>query len=441
VPIADQLAWSATNVLMVIAAAQLLSAAAFGTFSAALLIVVIALTTARSFVTEPLLLRLRRDARADERSSRDGAVIGGSLVLVPALAIGAVALLAIFDAGAALPVLLVLAAATAATVAQDAVRFVALATSRPRLALASDLVWLVCAAAYLWYVLGGGDGGVVQCLVVWTVGAALAFVVGLVLLQAIPRFGSGVEWVRSSRSFGSRLAADALAGVAAANVAFLALGAIAGPEALGGLRGAYLLLGPMNAATEGVYLAVVPALAVRTAEGHRIGRSIVRTGIALTAAWAVYSAVVLAVPDSWLEALLGATWDYAGPVLPWLLLASVFGAVGIAAVYGVRAWRSAATLVRIRVAMLPLYLVGLPLASWWDGATGFAIGLVAVSVVQITLYGWSFRRLEAAGPAVHPDPARHQGQPEHGVPVEDLVGDQECDQRADDAGVGGPTDQ
>lgn len=391
VPIADQLAWSAANVVMVVAAARLLSASEFGTFAAALLIIVIALTTSRSFVTEPLLLRHRRaDDDIDAQQRSDGAVVGGSLVLAPALALGSLALLAFFESQVTMAVSAALAAACVANVAQDAVRFVALASGRPTLALTSDLCWLACSVAYLAFVLADGEGGIAQALLVWSVGAALAFLVGLMLLRVRPHARAGIRWVKSSRGFGTRLAGDALAGVAAANIAFLALGAIAGPEALAGLRGAYVLLGPMNSVTEGVYLAVVPALAVRTGAGHNIGHQVVRMGAALTLVWLVYSVVVLVVPSAWKEALLGETWAVAEPVLPWLLLASVLGAIGIAAVYGVRAWRNARSLVRVRLMMLPLYLVVLPLASWWNGATGFAVALVGVSIAQIAFYGAAF---------------------------------------------------
>jgi O-antigen/teichoic acid export membrane protein len=428
VPIADQLAWSAANVVMVVAAARLLSAADFGAFAAALLIIVIALTTARSFVTEPLLLRHPGpEGQLAVQLRSDGAVIGGSLVLAPALAVGALTLFAVFEPGRPIAVFAALAAACVANVAQDSVRFVALATGRPVRALLSDLCWFACSVAYLAFVWGGGEGGVAQALMMWSVGAAVAFVAGLGLLGTRPRLRSGIGWVRSSRVFGSRLAADALAGVAAANVAFLALGAIAGPEALAGLRGAYLLLGPLNAVTEGVYLAVVPALAIRTAGGRSIGHHVVRMGAALTLVWVVYSVIVLVVPGAWKQALLGDTWAFAEPVLPWLLLASVFGAIGIAAVYGVRAWRSGRALIRIRLAMLPLYLVILPLASWWNGATGFAIALVGVSLVQIGLYGSAFVRIDGGirRARTHPDSCGHQGEPDDRVPVEDLIGDEE----------------
>jgi O-antigen/teichoic acid export membrane protein len=396
-PIADQLAWSAANVVMVVAAARLLSASDFGTFAAALLIIVIALTTSRSFVTEPLLLRHPgSEGDVDPQQRSDGAVLGGALALAPALAAGALVLFALFESQNTIAVFMALAVACAANVAQDSVRFVALATGRPVLALMSDLCWLACSVTYLAFVLAGGEGGTAQALVVWSVGAAVGFLVGLVLLRTRPTLRSGIGWVRSSRVFGSRLAGDGLAGVAAANVAFLALGAIAGAEALAGLRGAYLLLGPMNAVTEGVYLAVVPALAIRTGAGHSIGIHVVRMGAALTLVWMVYSAIVLVVPIAWKEALLGETWEFAEPVLPWLLLASVLGAIGIAAVYGVRAWRRGRALVRVRLAMLPLYLVVLPLASWWNGATGFAVALVGVSIAQIVLYGSAFVRADSA---------------------------------------------
>lgn len=395
-PIADQLVWSAANVLMLVASARMLTAGDFGIVSAALLIILIALATSRSFVTEPLLLGSGVVDEAGERSRysiRD--VLGAAMAFGLPLALVAAVGFSIFLL-AVPPVLLGwFFLACWANVIQDAVRFVALSTGRVGAALASDAAWLVCSVVFLVFSFGAPSVGVVAPLVAWMSGCGAGVVVGLVVLRAVPRLSRARDWLTSNLRFGLRLAADALAGVVAANVSFLLLGAISGTSELAGLRGAYVFLGPMNAVTEGFYLAFVPALARRTLRGSSIKPDIKRLGLVLTSAWVVFSVALLAVPHGWKQAVLGDTWDVAAPLLPRLLLASVLGAIGIAATYGVRAWRDARALVRARFVLVPCYLVLLPIAAWWNGALGYAAALIAIVVLQIFLYGRAFLGVES----------------------------------------------
>jgi O-antigen/teichoic acid export membrane protein len=290
-------------------------------------------------------------------------------------------------------------AACAATLVQDAVRLTAIADGRATLALAADVVWLAVACAYFGMSLTRDTGTAEGALVAWAVGAGVSALVGLWLLGSRPRFRDGLRWVRDTTSLGRALATDAVIGVGASACSLLLVGVVAGREPLAGLRGAFLLLGPMNALTEGVYLAVVPGLATVTASGRSVLRSTLRMAALLAFLWSSFALVMIAIPDMVFVAALGDTWTVAEPVLPFLLASSVVGAVAIAGLYGIRAWRGGPQLVRTRVAQLPFYLVALPFFAWLGGATAYAAALVGVAGLQVLLYWVTFHRLDSTATA------------------------------------------
>jgi O-antigen/teichoic acid export membrane protein len=392
----DQLVWSASNAVAVLTAARLLTTAEFGVFSAAVILMLVALAASRSFVTEPLLLRYNSPQDLGATALGVRPVVGAALLLAPLLSLVVVALRLVSpDAG--LSVIVAAFVACVATLAQDSTRFAAIAAGRPGLAVLADGSWLAAALGAL-FVSSAWDGSSISvALLFWAAGASTGLIVGLFAMRAIPSLASGWRWLRLNVRFGRTLAADALLGVVTANLSFLLLGVFAGAEALAGVRGAYLLLGPMNSVTEGVYLAAVPALAVRTARKESIAAATVRLAFVLGAAWLSFAFVVTVIPDSVFEALLGDTWAAAESVVPLLLVMSVIGAFGIGALYGIRAWRGSTSLLALRLIALPAYLFLLPVLGWAGGATRYAWGLIIVAAGQLLLNAVFFTRLDRAG--------------------------------------------
>lgn len=396
----DQLVWSASNAVAVLTAARLLTAAEFGVFSAAVILILVALAASRSFVTEPLLLQFSSPRDVGGGSGLGARpVVGAALVLAPLLSLVVLALTLVSpDVG--LSVIGAAFVACVVTLAQDSTRFVAIAGRRPGLAVLADGSWLAAAVGALLVSSRWDGSSVAVTLLFWALGASAGLFVGVVAMRVVPSLVSGWRWLRLNVRFGRTLAADALLGVVSANVSFLLLGVFAGAEALAGVRGAYLLLGPMNSVTEGVYLAAVPALAIRTAREESIGASTVRLALVLGVVWLSFALVVTMVPDSVFEALLGDTWATAEPVVPILLVMSVIGALGIGALYGIRAWRGSTSLLVLRLIALPAYLVLLPALGWAGGSTWYAWGLLVVAAGQFLLNSVFFVRLDRAGSRV-----------------------------------------
>lgn len=394
--VADQLTWSAANVATLIAAARVLPSDRFGVVAAAAVIFVVALAISRAFVTEPLILRSSDPARITAHRDGVGAVLGAALIAAPVFSLITLGL-PLFVSSVDVATLATAYAASVMTLVQDATRYVAINGRRPGIALTSDFSWLALAllaiaAPGAFPITGPQDG-----LRLWLGGAALATGVALLLLRRRPLLRDGRVWLRRNARLARALAVDAVLLVGAANGSFLLVGLVDGSSSLAALRGAYLLLGPMNSFTQGIYVAAVPSLASRTARGEAIGRRIVVLTGGLTALWALFALVVLVLPEEALAELMGDTAALAQDVLPGLLLATIVGAVAIGAYFGVRAWRDASRLVRLRILLLPAYLLVLPGAAALGGPEAYAWALVVVMAVQAMVYWQAFLDADRGG--------------------------------------------
>jgi hypothetical protein len=148
--------------------------------------------------------------------------------------------------------------------------------------------------------------------------------------------------------------------------------------AVGSIRGAQTIFGPVNILLTGAYIVLVP-------EGRRAAA---RSARALTTACVVASALFAAVAAALLLAflaldasqgrlLLGSTWDSAREVLVPVGLASVAGGLMAGAISGLRSLAAARELLRIRLFTIPTTLA-LPIlgATFWE-APGLAYGILA----------------------------------------------------------------
>ena len=392
--ITDQLVWSSANAFTLVGGARILSVEEFGQLSAAVIIILIAISLSRAFVTEPMLLRVSEPSDLDHlgRDGR-GPVLGAALVFAPVASMAAALLVFVIPAVTA-EVAIALLVATAVTVVQDSARFVALSLGRPDFALTGDAVWLVVALGFLASTTLSTTGTTALVLAWWAAGAGAGLIAGMVCLRSWPNVVGGWFWIKQTQRVGRGLAADVLIGIGSANLSLLLVGLVAGSDELAGLRGAYLLLGPMNSLTEGVYIAAIPALAGQTVASQTIHSQVVRLSALLFVVWAIFAGLMLALPESLAVDILGDTWAVSRDIVPALLGASVIGAVAIGAYYGVRAWRGSGSLARIRLLLVPVYLVALPWAASVGGGQAYAAGLAVVAMAQTLLYWSTFLGLE-----------------------------------------------
>lgn len=397
----DQLLSSASNFVALLVAARLLPTKAFGAYALASTTYIVLLGTCRALCGEGLLVR---SGSGDEERRRraaaavtDGFTIG--IIATPALVAAG---LATID-GPGRP-LLVLAATIPFLLMQDTFRYSALARDVPKLAVRSDLIWLILQVpAYALVFVSGNRTG-------WTMFLAWAATGSAAGLYA--RFADGIPmpltvklgWVRSNIDLGGRYVLDFLAGTGVAQVASYALAGVVGITALGALRGAQTIFGPMNVLISGAYIAFVPEaqrMAKRSVTSLTKLCVVISLGLAFGSA--LFTAAFLVLPDAQGRMLLGSSWKEATSVLLPVGLASMAGGVFAGASTGIRALEGAKELLRARVFVVP-FTLAIPLVGVWsNGLVGAAYGIAAASWWSLIWWWRAYARVARSYPSTDGD--------------------------------------
>ncbi|MFC7432504.1 MULTISPECIES: hypothetical protein [unclassified Agrococcus] len=311
--LADQAVASAASLLMVVAVAQRLTPEAFGGFAIAYAALVVALACCRAWLGMPVALST--PLAADERRRLLGGacllVVAAAPVVVAGVGVALPAALSLLGTPADGGTFLVVAVAAVLACLHDLTRYAAVASGRPVRALASDAARLIGVGLLLVAPASLPPGGV---LLAWLAIVAASAAVGLCLVPPSLSLRHARRLVATggrARS-GATVVALLASGTALALSTLVAAGFSA--AASGSLLGAGTLLGPVNLLLALLDLAVLGRL-VGVPEDRR--RRIL--GVVLGAVWIAqlaWTVLLLGIPSSIGEAVLGSTWSGARAILP-----------------------------------------------------------------------------------------------------------------------------
>lgn len=379
--IADQAVSSLTNFALAVTAARLLDADAFGGFAGALAIYFFAASLTRAACGELLVIR----HSAGQAHAHACAALGGALAIgLASSAVAAVAWPLVGGAfGAALwPLVLTLPG----LVLQDTLRYLFVAEGRPAAAFANDVVWAAAQVVLVGTLVVAGAVTTSTVVLTWGLAATLATVVGLVQASTWPVLHAAPSWFRSNRHLWPRYVAEFFATMGAWQVMLLCVGSVAGLTAVGALRAAQVLYGPLHFAFYGARLAVIPEGVRDHAEGRSVYfRNAVLVSGAVVAISAAWTAIVAALPTSVGDALLGDSWADATEVrvtfgLYMVAQAVIMGAtVGLRIVVAASSSLGAAIVSAAAIIVIPTAaaLAGDLVAIGWGVAAGGAVGAAA----------------------------------------------------------------
>ncbi|RBM19128.1 hypothetical protein DEH69_11830 [Streptomyces sp. PT12] len=313
--VADQGVAALTNVAVVIVAARQSTADDFASFAVVYTVFALLLGLTGAYVGQPLALRrggesaLHRHCRASVAftlyaSGALGAVLAAATVALPGgIAAGLAAL------GAVLPVVLT----------QEALRYAFAVLRAPHLALACDVLRGAVALPLL--VAQPYGTGPARMVLVWGLSALPALALaGLLLIRRTrgargARGGVGARALLDPRHLGRRFAVEFGVGNAGSQVAVVGLGVLADPLAVGALRGASTLFGPMNVLFNAA-TGFGPPLLGRHGGPHRQARAAGLVGGALAAVAVALALALSLLPDATGREILGDTWELAVELLP-----------------------------------------------------------------------------------------------------------------------------
>ncbi|MFD3718279.1 hypothetical protein [Streptomyces sp. NPDC058674] len=390
----DQAASSATNILVLVLAARLSSAAGFADFSMVYVAFSVLLGLNMAYVGQSVVL---------EKGAGLGAVCRSAVGFTAAASAVAGALLALVGLvlpGAAGRAFLCLGLVLPAVLLQDGLRYCFSALRAPERALAADALRLVCVLAALALQPRGASAG--RLVLVWGLSALPALALGLWLLRPYVR---GVRadlrpYLRRGH-LGQRFAVEFAVGNGSSQLAVLGLGVFATPLAVGALRGATTLFGPLNVLFTSAG-AFGPPVVGRAAGKRGVIRLTALLGGVLAFLGAGWGAVLYALPDRVGSSLLGDTWQAASALLPATGAQYAVMGLGTCALLTLRVLNPKATL-SLQV-VFSLLSVGLLLGGYalW-GVVGAAWGLALGSAAKAAA-GWlRAARLEVPVPAAGPD--------------------------------------
>lgn len=380
---ADQGVSSISNLLLSVLVARDSSPATFGVFALAFTIYQFGLGSSRAFVGEPALIR--------SGGEPVGARRGAQGILGASLAVGTVGLIvnlvAALFAGAAWEIFVLFGIGFPILMVVDSIRYYFFSISRPSSALGVDTGWLaVQLIAYVVFaVLGQTSAPIV--LATWIFGALAAVICYCIVFKGWPSPREGFRWARSVRHLSFRFWAEyaAVSGVQQSIVYFSTI--FNGIAAAAALRGAQVIAGPLSTISMGISVVALPAMSTRARKRDRSGLlrlSALASGTLVTVT-GVYAVVVMLIPTSWGEYLLGENWQLGRSLIPLLLVQIAIGNLSYGATAGIRAMEAAKVSLRLRYITAPIVLVLIIVGASFSPA-GALMGAIGGSLVQMTAW-------------------------------------------------------
>ncbi|WP_335933133.1 hypothetical protein [Streptomyces sp. PTD5-9] len=401
--VADQGVAALTNILVLVTAARLSTAAGFARFSAVYLVFTVLLGVSGAHTGQPLALR--RGEGGDVGGACRSAV---AFTLLAAAALGIpLAAVCLPLPGAAARALAVLGLVLPAVLGQDALRYAFATLHLPHLALAGDALRLVCALGAL----AAQPHGVpaARLVLVWGLSALPALALSAALLH---RRTAGAptrprDLLRRGH-LGRRFVVEFGVGNATSQLSVLGLGAVGTPLAVGALRGSTTLFGPLNVLFSSATGFGPPLLGRLPSARHRVRASAALAAV-LAATAALWAAVLAVLPDGIGRHLLGDTWPTAAALLPATGSQYAAMAVGTCGLLALRVLDPRTTLpvqVVFSCAAVAFLACGYALGGVPGAAWGLCLGSLCKAVatwVRVVRLG---RRASAPAAAVSARPVR-----------------------------------
>ena len=390
--VADQALSSLTNFALGVVVARAVEPAAFGSFTIVFVTYTTALGISRAVSSEPLLVHYSAPphldwqlgaARATGAALLVGAVLGLCCVLAGWIAAG-VLTRPLIALGLTLPGLLL----------QDCWRYAFFARGQGFSAFANDLVWAMVLFPALIVAMGAQPDSIAWlAILAWGGAGTAAALIGIRQSRTVPAPRQALPWFREESGLIPRFLGEFAAMGGAGQVTLYCIGTIAGLQALGSLRAAQLVFGPMQVLFMGLSAIAIPELVRALQTSRRRLRWTSRLfSLTLATTALVWGAVVLVLPSAIGVALLGRTWEHARLLAGAVMISWIATGLIAGAATGLRAMAAARQSLAARLAGSLFAVVGGVTGAVTDGARGAAWGLALAGSIEATVWWWQYAR-------------------------------------------------
>jgi hypothetical protein len=301
-------------------------------------------------------------------------VVAGAVCAVAGLCLGGVVGTSFVALGLTLPGLLL----------QDSWRYAFFAAGQGRRAFANDMVWAIVLVPTMAF--GISVGSAFGFVLAWGGAALAAAAFGCWQIRLVPRPHGVGQWIRDHRDLGPRYMVENLSDSLAGQLRMTGLSAISGLGAVGAVRGAQLLLGPFLALRMGISLIAVPeASRVLHRAPHRLILYCLLLGGSQAVAGVLWGGVLLLLPRSAGEWLLGSVWSSASVLLVPTILLTAAGSVFDGAYFGLRALGVARLSLRSQLTRAVMSLLLGLAGAFISGASGLVWGSLVGTLLGVAL--------------------------------------------------------
>jgi O-antigen/teichoic acid export membrane protein len=372
----DQVISSASNFALSILIARSVDSHTFGAFATSFTLFSFLIGIARSIGRYPLIICFGGGSKEEYRratQSATGAICSFGLTagLVTALVghtLGGREGAALVAMGLVLPLVLL----------QDGWRGALIGAGRPAAAALNDSIWTVSQFAAIGALLAAGRTSASALVFTWGLTGGLAAVFGIVQTGAVPRPQDTRRWLITYWNQSRFFLAEWVMVLGTTQISLLLVAASGSVRDIGALRGAQVLLGPVNLVAGSAFDFLISELARRhNMRPRELLRAAVLTSGALGLLCLGWGAVLLALPSSIGRHLLGDTWPLTKVVLPASILwvCAIVLSTGPAVV--LRVLGRARVSFEINAMTAPLLIVlglaGLHIGGVAGAAAGFAL--------------------------------------------------------------------
>lgn len=403
----DQVFSSLSNGLIIYAVAVVTATDDFGEIALLLTLLSAAIGALRGALGTPLLLTAGRDS-SDIR--REGAFAFTSALLVSPV-VGAV-MWAVGGAGIGLQAILIIVA-TPIVLAEDVLRFVAIALGRPHIAALWDGVWFAGSAALLvatWLRLPLAT--TTNILGVWTALALISLAGMVVGVRVFPRFKNFRAWISDGWQHRVRYGADYGLEQTAVFGVLLFASVILTPYVSATLRGATALLAPIAIATSAIPLVVIPESRRQNMAPQRVWNALARITLVSSCGTALFGTALFFLPSKLGELLLGDTFDDARGIIPIVAIEYAIVVWAVAVIFFLRAFNRSADALALKLT----YALVMPAMAFGGGllfhtAAGVVVGMASAATFNAAFSLIRIKPWKSQGPADHPPSAEQEPLP------------------------------
>lgn len=389
--IADQAVCSLSNFLLSIYVARTLGAAQFGAFSLAYVTYGFANNANRGLAIEPLLVRFsgvdakvwRPAAKGSVSTSLLVGIVLGLCALAAGRVLGGNTGLAFYGLGIVFPFLLL----------QDSWRYAFFSMRRGYLAFLNDTVWLLVQVPLMVLLKATGHANVFWFVLGWGAGAFAGAILGVLQARVVPNLRTAAIWLVRHRDLGVRFFLENTSASASSTLQSYGISYILGVIAVGTIRAAGVLMGPLNIIFFGIGMLTIPEGARLLRNSPRrlplycLALSVGLTSLAL--AWGLL--LLVGLPHGIGHLMLGTLWRSTYPLVLPTALSTTATCLGTGAVVGLHALGAARRSLRGNVTgtvlVLALTFTGATLA----GVAGAVYFGAAASVLGTLILWWQFR--------------------------------------------------